>query len=688
MRVKREQKPNYLIIGICLVFLFYFGLRLATQLELNDGEWSFDLFTLAGDQMFTLEPISFNRSSITLAGILTLFGFMIYETIRSSYKKNMQEEAYGSAKWNDPSFTKKIREKDFFKNQIFTSTEIVSKDMDKTNRNRNCTVVGRPGTGKSRYFLIPNILSARDETLIITDPKEELLKSCGHALKAAGYDIKVLNLRSKWRGDQYNPLKYIRKLPKEAIFVDLDGDTTRQKQMEQYYKEGHLIAEDDVMSLINNIMDNTKSQTIESNTGDPFWEKAEMVFLQALFYYVIFNYPLEERNFTTILKLIREGDPDDKGNSKLREKFELWARKDPNNIGVKQWQHFVVSARSPKMMSTIVMTASARLAPFNLREVEHIVSNDTMELGRIGKPLDSPIDENGKRTDGRIAYFIVTPATDSTFNFIANLLYSQIFTIIDQNAEAMGGRLATPCNIYMDEFRQLGEIPHFLETWAYVRGLDCGITIILQGLQQMKRIYKDEWQVGLDCCDYFLFLGAESQDTLEYLNKMLGEQTLYKKSTGKTRSRQDSTTQNWDVYGRDLAKIDELMKKENGYAVLHIAGTDPFFSKLYDLKKHPRYSLLCEQRIESGGYRNTEYRKTEEWKINHEKLYNHLEEMKLKRKEEAKTKQMLHQEQLVKQIGLNCEILAPYEVKTGLTIEDVEREYGKGGYRSSFTARI
>lgn len=667
MKVKREYKSNTVIVVLVLLIVFYFGLRLGTLVELNDGEWSFEVLNQASDQFFSFEPLIFNQFTLMIGSFLALFSWMIYETLHSSYKKNMQEEAFGSAKWNDPNFTKDMREKDMYQNWIFTKTEIFSKNMKVTKRNRNCTLIGRPGTGKSRYWLIPNILNSMAETIIVTDPKEEILKATGMSLKKKGYDIRVLNIKDKWRSDHYNPLKYIRKLPKEAFLLDLDSDESRQDIVQELMDEGRNIAEDDVMNLINTIMENTKSETIESNTGDPFWEKAEMVFLQALFYYVIFNYPIEERNFRKIMELIRKGEPDKEGNSELRNLFDEWESRDPNNIGIKQWKHFVVSAKSPKMMSTIIMTASARLAPFNLREVDEMTYNDTMELDRIGMPLNADEGEHG-----RVAYFIISDPNSNAFNFLMNIMYSQIFTIIDQNAQANGGRLATPCNIYMDEFRQQGAINRFLEFWAYCRGLDCGITIILQSLSQLKKIYKDEWETALDCCDYIFFLGSRSKETLEYMSIMLGKQTLYKKSSGRTYSRQGSSSQNWDVYGRELATMDELAELEAGHGILLMAGTKPFYSELYDLKSHDDYKEMWEAWTEQDGTKDPEFKKTKEWKENHAKLYDHLQEMKKPRK--SKTKQ---QQELMKAIGVPCTVQEPFEMKV-VTEAQLEAKYGKG----------
>lgn len=602
------------------------GLQLGTLAAENGGKLSLDVLSQSADRIFSLTMPRVTMQTLGYGFFLGVFAWMFWETLSSRQHRNLQQHAYGSAAWNDSDYTRKIRDKDPSKNWIFTASEIVSMDMAKTGRNRNCCIIGRPGTGKSRYWLTPNILNAGDETLIVTDPKEELLKSLGQSLKMKGFDIRVLNLKSKWRSDHYNPLMYIRKVPREALMLDLEGSDSREEELKRLEEEGRNIAEDDVMSMINAIMANTKSDTIDSNTGDPFWEKAEMVFLQALFYYVFFCKPKNEQNMEIVLELIRMGEPDQKGISGLNRIFDEWAARDPNNIGVKQWKHFQISAKSPKMMSTIIMTASARLAPFNMAEIRNLVTDDTMELDRIGKPIDLK-DEDGRRKDGKVAYFIVTNPNDSTFNFMAALMYTQIFNMIDRNAEENGGALATPCNVWMDEFRQLGTIPRFLENWAYVRGLNCGITVILQSLSQFKKIYKDEWETGLDCCDYTLFLGSRSKETLEYMSSLLGKQTLAVMNDSRTFARQGSTSKSWQVYGRELATIDELAEMPKGYGILQMSGAKPFYSKLYELEKDPMHRFMWEPWTENRGNRDPDFRKTMEWQENHERLYDHLAEM-------------------------------------------------------------
>ncbi|HJJ18513.1 MAG TPA: type IV secretory system conjugative DNA transfer family protein [Clostridiaceae bacterium] len=430
----------------------------------------------------------------------------------------------------------------------------------------------------------------------------ELLRDCGYSLKKKGYTIKVLNLDDKSSSDCYNPLMYIKENHNNI----------------GYYDNENPIQEDDVMSLINTIMANTKSDNIQNTSGDPFWEKAEMIYLQALFYYTIRHYDKAHQNFTTVLNLIRLSNPDSTGVSNLDRLFDAWEKEEPEAIGVKQYKHFKVAASAPKMMSTIIMVATARLASFNIKEIANMTDTDTMELNRIGMPLDdnSPLlkqinsESNKHIGNGKIAYFVITKPSNNTFNYLASIFYTQLFEIIDENAKLCGGSLATPVEIYMDEWAQLGEIPRFVEELAYLRGLNVGITVGLQSLSQLKQKYKDSWESVLDCCDSTLFLGGMSKETLEYLVALLGKKTWYKKSSGRTYARQGSSSTNWDVVGRELATLDELSKMPGGNCVLFIAGIGAFYSKLYNLKEHPNYSELYEPRDK-----------------NYQKLYDHKKEL-------------------------------------------------------------
>lgn len=425
-------------------------LRVTTLVSANGGNWDLDFFTIALNELYRINtPLDITGNNLTISGGVSFFVFMVYETYRMQNKKNMQENTYGSAEWRTPKDIIKKRDNTFENNMILTQTELISKNMKISSMNRHVILLGRPGTGKSRYYFKPNILSANG-SIIVTDPKGELLRDCGYSLKAKGYTIKVLNLDEKSQSNHYNPFVYVKELKN---FNDMLG----------YTDEKHQIQEDDVMSLINTLMLNTKSENIESTSGDPFWEKAEMIYLQSLFYYTIRHYEKRHQNFTTILKLIRLSNPDSTGVSALDKLFDNWAKDEPDAVGVKQYRHFKVAASAPKMMSTIIMVATARLAAFNIKEISNLTDTDDMELERIGMPVDddSPLLEEINKTtgkhigNGKIAYFIITKPSDSTFNFLASLFYTQVFAMIDENAKLCGGSLPTPLEIYMDEWAQL-----------------------------------------------------------------------------------------------------------------------------------------------------------------------------------------------------------------------------------------
>lgn len=602
MIVKKEKKHSFLVPVTIIVLCTYVGLKFMTGIEANGGTISMDVINKVSDDIFKFWlPLSFTTRNIFISLFFGIFGWMCYEALRLQNKKNMQENTYGSAEWNDSSAIANRKEKDITDNIILTETEQVAKNMRKSGMNRHICIVGRPGTGKSRYFFKPNLLNATG-TIVCTDPKGELLRDCGGNLKRMGYDIKVLNLDDMFSSNHYNPFMYIRTIKEEVV----DKETGELITIEK-------LKEDDVMTLIDCIMKNTKSDQIETQTGDPFWEKAEMLFLQSIIYYMLEEYkdrPLR-KNFTTVLELIRRAKPDNQGKSELDALFDIFEEEHgKDHIAVKQYRHFQVSASSPKMMSTIIMTATARLGCFNIQAVAEMTNDDNMELDRIGMPIEADklkaINDKSTRKSnhGKVAYFIITKPSANTFNFIGTLMYTQMFQQIDENALRCGGSLATPLDMYMDEFRQQGQIPMFQEMLAYVRGLNVGIVICLQSLSQLKEFYKDTWENILDCCDTIMLIGSNSKETNEYFSTLLGKKTWYKKSSGRTFSRQGSSSTNWDVVGRELATIDELAKLEKGYCVMFIANIGAFYSKLYDLTKHPNYKYIYEpwKAEETGQY--------------------------------------------------------------------------------------
>lgn len=613
-----------------------------------------------------------------LVFIMVPMGISVYEDQR---KKTRTGEDVGSSKWTDPSYSLQFRDKDYLNNIIFTKTELYSRNNSVTKRNRNVILLGRPGTGKSRYFFKPNILQHVNGTLFITDPKGELLQDCGHALEEARYTVKCLNLDEMWNSNHYNPFNYLKfqNIKTHEVAVNLSNNQLKSKEWK--------LVDADVLQVINSIMRNTNG---EGNTGggkDPFWDKAEELYLQSIIYYIVYNYPKEKHNFDSVLDLMRKSESEDEESpSELDFMFDQWEHgqyvsddkrrpifNDPEqqknqygeetdyvdkdavegmkvigedgeptntktwierqpqeersnyavddngyvrrlkwinefgveckaegteNIGLKQWHHFKSGVKSEKTMATIMLSASARLAPLNIPEVAEFMNDDDMELQRLGTRAEK--DEFGNeipRTGGKIVWFIITKPNETKFNFIASLFYTQAFQVIDIIAKNNNNSCPVPVDFYLDEWAQLGEIPRFNETLAYVRSLNVGIVVCLQSLDQLKEKYKDSWQTTIDCCDYFLYLGATSKDTLEYIVTLLGKETNYKKSHSKSYGKSGSNSWSQDTVQRDLSDVYETRSLGKGNCILIdmvSEGGAAYFSELYDLNSHPRYNMLFE----------------------------------------------------------------------------------------------
>lgn len=587
MIVKKPKKQSIIFPLLIFILVFYYVLRVLTLISNNGGfDIRFLMETL--DNLYKINtPIVLTPKNLLISLAIGGFAVGLYATFVLEQKENIQKYSYGSAEWKQPSDLNNIKEKRIEDNRILTSTEQISKNSKKSHLNQHLCMIGRPGTGKSKFWFEPNILNLTGG-LVCTDPKGELLRDCGNVLLKKGYEIKVLDLDDKRLSNHYNPFMYIRK-----VYDTLDDDI-----IEEWYQGEEHIKEDDVMILINVIMKNTKSQYLDTNNGDPFWEKAEILFLQALFYYILEHYkndPLHQ-NFTTVMNLLREAKPNKNGVSNLDILFDEFEMKyGPEHIAIKQWKHFKVTEASQKMMSTIVMTATSRLSVFNVREIENLVSTDDMELDRIGMPIDEQELETinskypKKSKNGKVAWFVKIKPSDDTFNFIATIMYTQLFQLIDVNSEKCGGSLSTPVELYLEEFAQMGEIPRFKEELAYVRSLNVGVVICLQSLSQLKEFYKETWETIIDCCDVTMLLGSNTKETLEYFSIMLGKKTWWKKSTGRTFSMHGSSNQNWDILGRELATLDEIKNLGFGNCILFITNIGAFYSKLYDIKKHPYY---------------------------------------------------------------------------------------------------
>lgn len=448
----------------------------------------------------------------------------------------------------------KIKAKYKDADMLFTKTERIS--LYNWKLNNNTLILGGSGSGKTRGYVMPNILQAHS-SYIVTDPKGEILEKAGYFLsEIKGYKIRVLNLDNKTISDGYNPFIYIH--PE---------------------REGY---EERVLSLIETIIINTDGGE-KKGGSDPFWDKAERLFLQAIFFFACDGFVPEERNMNTVIQLIamlQIAEDEDNYDSDLDYFAAIFEKKHgSDHIGVQQWKEFRQKA-SGKTAKSIVISAVARLAPFRTKAVRKIFSYDSMHLEMVGEE--------------KTAIFVVVPPTDTTFNFIAGMLFTQLFQELQYCATQVhkhdGQRLPVPCRFILDEFANTCTIPNFVKILAYARSFGIGITPILQSLEQIKNMYKDEWGVIVDNCNELLYLGSITHmDTLEYMSKLLGKGTFDKRTTGRTRGRQGSSSENFDVIGRELMTPDEIRQLPKQNCLLVIGGRSPFYSEKYDYQSHPNY---------------------------------------------------------------------------------------------------
>lgn len=464
-----------------------------------------------------------------------------YKADLASFYKNKKKVEEINAKYKDADM-------------LFTASERIS--FYNWKLNNNTLILGGSGSGKTRGYVMPNILQAHS-SYIVTDPKGEILEKAGYFLKKIkGYKIRVLNLDEKTQSNGYNPFAYIH--PE---------------------REGY---EERVLTLIETIIVNTNGGENKGGS-DPFWDKAEKLFLQALFFFTVDGFVEEQMNMSTVLDLIgmlQIADDEDNLDSDLDYFAKIFAERfGEEHIGVQQYREFREKS-SGKTAKSIVISAVARLAPFRTSAVKKMFAYDTMQLDMVGEE--------------KTAIFVVVPPTDPTFNFIAGMLFTQLFQELQYCATQVhkhdGQRLPVPCRFILDEFANTCKIPNFVKILAYARSFGIGITPILQSLEQIKNMYKDEWGVIIDNCNTLLYLGSISHnDTLDYMSKLIGKGTFDKRTTGHSKGRQGSSTWNFDVVGRELMDTAEIRKLPKSDCLFIVGGRNPFYSKKYQYENHPNY---------------------------------------------------------------------------------------------------
>ena len=467
-------------------------------------------------------------------------------------KKYRHGMEYGSARWGTPADIAPYMDKDFFNNIPMTMTERITMSsrpkQPKYARNKNILVIGGSGSGKTRFFCKPSLLQAHS-SYVCTDPKGTLLPEIGSFLERKEYRIKCLNLINFKKSMRYNPLAYTR-------------------------------SEKDILKLVNALILNTKGEGEKSS--EDFWVKAERLYYSALIGYIWYEAPEEERNFITLLDLINASEAredDETYQSPVDILFQQLEEKEPDHFAVKQYRKFKMAAG--KTLKSILISCGARLAPFDIKELRDLMETDELELDTLG--------------DSKTALFVIISDTDSTFNFVAALMYSQLFNLLcDKADDFYGGRLPVHVRLILDEFANIGQIPNFDKLIATIRSREISASIILQSQSQLKTIYKDAADTIVGNCDSTLFLGGKEKSTLKEISELLGKETIDSYNQSENRGAQTSHGLNYQKLGKELMTQDELAVMDGGKCIFMLRGVRPFLSEKYDLTKHPNYRYTAD----------------------------------------------------------------------------------------------
>ena len=467
-------------------------------------------------------------------------------------KKYRHGIEYGSARWGTAADIAPYMDKDFFQNIPMTQTEritMVSRPKQpKYARNKNILVIGGSGSGKTRFFCKPSLLQAHS-SYVCTDPKGTLLPEIGAFLERKKYRIKCLNLINFRKSMKYNPLAYIR-------------------------------SEKDILKLVNALIMNTKGEGEKSS--EDFWVKAERLYYSALIGYIWYEATEEEKNFITLLDLINASEAredDETYQSPVDLLFSQLEEREPDHFAVKQYRKFKMAAG--KTLKSILISCGARLAPFDIKELRDLMEYDELELDTLG--------------DQKTALFVILSDTDSTFNFVAALMYSQLFNLLcDKADDFYGGRLPVHVRLILDEFANIGQIPNFDKLIATIRSREISASIILQSQSQLKTIYKDAADTIVGNCDSTLFLGGKEKSTLKEISELLGKETIDLYNQSENRGSQVSHGLSYQKLGKELMTQDELAVMDGGKCIFMLRGVRPFLSDKYDLTRHPNYRYTAD----------------------------------------------------------------------------------------------
>ena len=500
-----------------------------------------------------------------LVGLVCGAAFRLVVYIKGKNAKKFRHgEEYGSARWGTAEDIKPYIDPVFQDNVILTQTErlmMSSRPKDpKTARNKNVLIIGGSGSGKTRFWLKPNLMQCHS-SYVVTDPKGSILVECGKLLQHNNYRIKVFNTINFKKSMHYNPFAYIH-------------------------------SEKDILKLVNTLIANTKG---DGKSGDDFWQKAETLLYCALIGYIHYEAPVEEQNFATLIELInamevREDDESFKNNVDLA--FDELEEKDPQHFAVRQYKKYKLAAG--KTAKSINISCGARLAPFDIQELREITMYDELELDTLGDKIFTE-KSKGKGDYQKTALFLIMSDTDPTFNFLISMIYTQLFNLLCEKADDVyGGRLPVHVRCLIDECANIGQIPNLEKLVATIRSREISACLVLQAQSQLKAIYKDNADTIIGNMDSRIFLGGSEPTTIKELNAALGKETIDSYNTSDTRGNSPSKGLNYQKLGHELMSQDEIAVMDGGKCILQLRGVRPFFSDKYDITKHPNYKYLSD----------------------------------------------------------------------------------------------
>ena len=489
---------------------------------------------------------------IGLAALLRLVVYIRGKNAKK-YRKNVE---YGSARWGNADDIRPYVDPIFENNIILTQTESLTMNNrpkdPKTARNKNVLIVGGSGSGKTRFWLKPNLMQCTSKSyktsFVVTDPKGSLVVETGNMLLRYGYKLKILNTINFKKSMHYNPFAYIH-------------------------------SEKDILKLVTTLISNTKG---EGKSGDDFWVKAETLLYCALIGYIHYEAPMEEQNFATLIEFINSmetREDDEEFENAVDLMFKELAQREPNHFAVRQYAKYKLAAG--KTAKSILISCGARLAPFDIQELRELTAYDELELDTLG--------------DQKTALFLIMSDTDDSFNFLISMCYTQLFNLLCERADDVyGGRLPVHVRCLIDEAANIGQIPKLEKLVATIRSREISACLVLQAQSQLKAIYKDNSDTIVGNMDSRIFLGGAEPTTLKELNASLGKETIDTFNTGESRGREVSHSLNYQKLGKDLASVDELAVLDGGKCILQLRGVRPFMSAKYDITKHPNYKYLSD----------------------------------------------------------------------------------------------